>query len=1198
MIRTRVDRFRAWRASAIVAALAVVASPLGAIAPAAAASSVELFASPTGAGSDCTVAAPCSIVEAQAAARSLLAADESVTVTLADGRYDLASTLQFTPEDSGSEGDPAIWRAATPGAVTLSGGTSITGWSIDDETRGIWVADVPDGSQSRQLYVDGEWAPIARASAQELGFFGGWTGTSTGYTITDASARQWFQSVDPDDAPRVEFVYDGKTGHWTQGRCLVDGVTDNANSTNLTMLPVCWDGMTKRPPRAGIESGDLPNMPTSTIPSRIENHPSLLSAGEWYLDEDDNKLYYALPEGKDIASLDITLPRLERLVTVAGSLADPVHDIRFEGLQFSYATWLGPSTTGFAEVQSNLHITEEPTQGKCNVGNLGGSCPYGALTQPLANVDVSGSRNIAFVDNTFRALGGAALGVRYGAEGTVVTGNEITSTSSTGLYLGCTYDPQPWDASTHNGIKENCTPDASVVAGDAIGDNEIVRNTTVSNNVIHAVGLDYKAAPGVTILFGQELTLVNNEVFDTPYTAITAGIVQGHATDADNPENNPNVNARNVISNNLLYNYMQYLRDGGAIYVEGHQGQYVLDDEGDLDVEATMANGLLAEGNVAFNDAPETNYTYYDDAGSQFLRWVGNVAMGTNGASQGGCSPGGYIWTTDNYFSKQIGRFSDCEPPRVGIVASGNTVIPSRASLADIPEAVIASAGLDPDYQASSTAEQPQLQYVSDRAADGRVLLAITNLSDDTPVYAGLTKLDSRRVSSTFVEAIVPESLIGYTIAIEQPDAWTRVNETDPSVSYPGWTLAGGRTFGDYQNDIIYTEANGATATVTFTGTQVRIYGEKNADQGDLDIAIDGGPAETISTYADQREVDTVVFESQPLAAGTHTVTITKRSGQYAVIDGYSYIRVQPPVSDVVVDRIAGASRYDVAVNISQSAYPETAPVVYVASGENYPDALSAGPAAASEGGPLLLVRPTAMPALIRAEIVRLNPAKIVVVGGPASVNEDVFFSLSSLADEVVRVDGADRYQVSRNVAEYAFGGADVPLAYLATGEKFPDALTAGGAAGSQDAPVVLVRGSASELDADTAALLEGFSTTDTRVLGGEASVSQGVFDDINEITTAKRLGGADRYQAARAINMDAFDEAERAFLTTGLNFPDALTGSAWAAAAAAPMFVVPGTCVPAGVLSDLDTLGVTKVTLLGGTSSLTSAVFTLTPCA
>ncbi|UDF12168.1 cell wall-binding repeat-containing protein [Antiquaquibacter oligotrophicus] len=333
-------------------------------------------------------------------------------------------------------------------------------------------------------------------------------------------------------------------------------------------------------------------------------------------------------------------------------------------------------------------------------------------------------------------------------------------------------------------------------------------------------------------------------------------------------------------------------------------------------------------------------------------------------------------------------------------------------------------------------------------------------------------------------------------------------------------------------------------------------------------------------------------------AVGVHDVyfTYSGPAGDLFELDTWEFSADEPQPGDIVVDRIAGANRYEVAVNISQEAYPDGAPVVYVASGENYPDALSAGPAAANEGGPLLLVRPNEVPAVVAAELDRLDPERIVVVGGTASVNADVYFTLTAKADEIDRVAGANRFEVSRNLAEYAFGD-DVPFAYIATGEKFPDALAAGGAAGTKDAPVILVGGSASTLDDATADLLEGLGTTDIRVLGGEASVTAGILTDLEAIGETVRLGGANRYEAARAINSDAFDSAEHALIATGLNFPDALAGSAWAAAAGAPLYVVPGTCVTAGVLDDLDTLGVTHVTLLGGEASLTPEVFALTSC-
>ena len=50
--------------------------------------------------------------------------------------------------------------------------------------RACGPRQVPAGSASRQLYVDGQEAPIASATPSALGFTGSWTGSSTGYSIS------------------------------------------------------------------------------------------------------------------------------------------------------------------------------------------------------------------------------------------------------------------------------------------------------------------------------------------------------------------------------------------------------------------------------------------------------------------------------------------------------------------------------------------------------------------------------------------------------------------------------------------------------------------------------------------------------------------------------------------------------------------------------------------------------------------------------------------------------------------------------------------------------------------------------------------------------------------------------------------------------------------------------------------------------
>jgi putative cell wall-binding protein len=364
------------------------------------------------------------------------------------------------------------------------------------------------------------------------------------------------------------------------------------------------------------------------------------------------------------------------------------------------------------------------------------------------------------------------------------------------------------------------------------------------------------------------------------------------------------------------------------------------------------------------------------------------------------------------------------------------------------------------------------------------------------------------------------------------------------------------------------------------------------------DMATIGGPgAGAVEVRPDGSFEATLLVKNNyagaPATGNYGVYTYPGGGAKYAPFETYTPIEFAP------VSRIEGATRYDVAVGISQKAYPATADTVYVVTGENYPDALSAAPAAVKEKAPLLLTPKSSLPASVTTEIQRLKPSKIVVVGGPNSVSDAVLTQLDSLASgDAVRISGADRYEASRNVVDYAFGADGATLAYVSTGQTFPDALSASAAGGKVGAPVVLVNGLATAADAETKAVLTALGVTSIKVAGGPKSVTPALEASLKSSDrTVTRLSGADRFEASANINKDAFSTSKRAFIATGYNFPDALAGAAYAGAVGAPLYVVPTNCVPGQVRADLKTLGVDQVTLLGGPNSLTSAVENLTAC-
>lgn len=390
-----------------------------------------------------------------------------------------------------------------------------------------------------------------------------------------------------------------------------------------------------------------------------------------------------------------------------------------------------------------------------------------------------------------------------------------------------------------------------------------------------------------------------------------------------------------------------------------------------------------------------------------------------------------------------------------------------------------------------------------------------------------------------------------------------------------------------------------ATPKVTPPGTVYR----NGALTGTLDHAQTGttvslyvdGSATPVATAAMKTGVTGFSLSLAKVAPGTHSYRVVAGSGKWsrsAAATGTVKVLATPSVS-----RIAGADRYETAVRISQAGFPGKSDVVYLAAGENFPDALSAAPAAAKEGGPLLLTPGRKLAPVVKTELQRLKPAKIVLVGGTGVLSKAVESAVKPLTGKVVRYAGADRYATSRALVSAVFGSG-VDRLYIATGATFPDALSAGAAAGASSAAVLLVPGTKPSLDKATTQLIAKLAPTSIRIAGGPGTVSAGIQSALSkQAKSVTRLGGADRYQTSQLVSANAFPSAKEVLVASGTVFPDALAGAVLAAKRTAPLLASRADCLPKGLLSTAAKLGATKVTLLGGTGPLGTRVQALGEC-
>ncbi|WP_285116155.1 cell wall-binding repeat-containing protein [Leifsonia sp. fls2-241-R2A-40a] len=297
----------------------------------------------------------------------------------------------------------------------------------------------------------------------------------------------------------------------------------------------------------------------------------------------------------------------------------------------------------------------------------------------------------------------------------------------------------------------------------------------------------------------------------------------------------------------------------------------------------------------------------------------------------------------------------------------------------------------------------------------------------------------------------------------------------------------------------------------------------------------------------------------------------------------------------VTVTRLAGADRYATAVALSKAGFPSSAPTVVVATGANFPDALAAGPVAGFVNGPLLLTAPGALRADVSAEITRLKPSKIIVVGGVNVVSDAVERELRALAPTVVRIAGSNREETAEKLVDSVFASA--PHVLMATANNFPDALAGATAADSIIGPLLLVDGNASAIDDATRATLQRLGTTDVTLVGGPAAISPQLEESVRAFARVDRAAGADRYGTAVAVAQSIFPTSYNAFLATGSNFPDALAESSLATTQMGPLFTTPSTCVPAATKAEIQWLGISNVVLIGGPAALGPGVAALRTC-
>ncbi len=310
------------------------------------------------------------------------------------------------------------------------------------------------------------------------------------------------------------------------------------SGTTLTMQQPAWDNNTW-----GYDTISRPIFPDD---SRLFLVNALELIGktndwhakpyQWFIDPDAGKLYMRIAQDDDIAKLRITVPTLPALVSISGTPSEPIRNLTFSGLRFSYTSWMGPSEpTGYANQQSGSFLKDlSPIRPADAWSECGWGCPeFESMRQfwhqiPAA-VQVAAAQNIIFENNHFTQLGQIGLGL----------GNEANANLS-GIGLAV----QDIRVSrNHFGVLSGSAIMAGGVQLDAhhpTDPNLILRNIEIADNVIAGVSQDYKDNAAILTTYVDGARILHNDITDAPYDAIAVGWGWGYNDAGGNPNYDQN----------------------------------------------------------------------------------------------------------------------------------------------------------------------------------------------------------------------------------------------------------------------------------------------------------------------------------------------------------------------------------------------------------------------------------------------------------------------------------------------------------------------------------------------------------------------------------------------------------------------------------------------------------------------------------
>ncbi|AVP55739.1 hypothetical protein K144313037_05860 [Clostridium tetani] len=253
------------------------------------------------------------------------------------------------------------------------------------------------------------------------------------------------------------------------------------------------------------------------------------------------------------------------------------------------------------------------------------------------------------------------------------------------------------------------------------------------------------------------------------------------------------------------------------------------------------------------------------------------------------------------------------------------------------------------------------------------------------------------------------------------------------------------------------------------------------------------------------------------------------------------------------VQRIKGKDRFETSVKIGNKFRLENGEEklknVIVSSAFGFADSLSGSILSKKLDAPIMLTGNNESSSKEAIEYIKNNVDKkgnVYILGGIASVNSTIENTIKNNGYNIKRLSGEDRYGTCNSIVK-EFGVKEGTPVVIVNGLNFADALSVSAPASIKGYPVLLSGNGA--LPEYAKSIIKTAKPSEVFIIGGEGALSKNIEDEVKKIYSSlkiTRLSGKDRYETSLKVNK-YFDNNETVIMASGINYPDALSGSALA---------------------------------------------------